>query len=181
MILYQTICYDTQQLEWNSTKIQLCALLSCSSQHCFLHQHTEVWCSRNEVRVQNCSSEPRSLPAALTAQDMALCQVREVLGWHRTLPWCWDLSLGSQGAPGPAQAAAEQFCVLRQFRVNPWAQGAPWSTPRQSAKVTQVEKFNNPALSFHKLGTVAHTHLPLSHLLTQQTHLSSEAATETDL
>lgn len=37
--------------------------------------------------------------------------------------------------------------------------------PRQISKVTQVEKFNNPALSFYKLQTIA-THLLLSHLLT---------------
>lgn len=134
----------------NSTKTQLCVLLSCSDTNT---QGFGVWCCRNKVTVPNCSSKPRALPAALSAQDMDLCQVREVWGW---LPAQSSvLVLGF--VPGLPGSSSRAVLCPGAMQGKSLGSGSSTSTPRQIAKVTQVEKFNNPALSFYKLGTVAHT------------------------
>lgn len=103
-------------------------------------QRFGVWCCRNELRVQNCSSKPSLQPSLLRTW---IC-VRGGRFWdgsqHRTLPWCWDLSLGSQGAAGPAQAAAKQFCVLGQFRVNLWLKELHAALP---GKLSKSHKWKN--------------------------------------
>lgn len=61
--------------------------------------------------------------------------------------------------------AIHKFVSERETAVGKLRKLVHTELPRQISKVTQMEKFNNPALSFYKLQIIA-THLLLSHLLT---------------